>query len=438
MLIETAPDPALRSLEAALAGADGGPMAEIRRMITTEQAARGLRDAVLSPLMPLFGAAGAFGGPRFPKRVCTVLWRELERRDAALVQKARKGHEDRYPDEPIPSSFDELCWRAGAHLRETPEAFFRSEDVARAEQLARYFDLAPVARAVLARLPEWLGKPTEERVTQLKLMVKDAVAVAVDATPRLLEIVLAHLDEPHKILRLVAALSDHANDRFLAGSELASFGERLLADTDARIAAVKTFDASGGAAAAKAAAFDVNHAGAMLSEIEADVHLSRDGPWGARVAAARKALAASVESRLRDVESQVAQALPLQTVRIAGRMTRPAPKLGAEPDRLAVERARALLIFLDKVRAAASAGGYGALRNAVAEKIAERLNVYADEALHAINAGEAPDTERGLRYVEIAAEFMGYAEDPKAAQFILRRAAVAATAGAVETSQDVA
>lgn len=435
MLIETAPDHALRSLQAALLGAGDGPMGQIRDMVSVEQKARSLRDAVLSPLMPLFGAEGAIGGPRFPKRVCTVLWSELKRRDRVLVEEARLAEEDRYPDEPIPPAFDQLCARAAAHLRSTPEAFFRGEDAARAEQLAAFFDLAPVARVVLARLPEWLGKATDERVAQLKLLFKDATGVAEDATPRLLELVLAHLPEPAKILRLIAQITDHAGDRYLASSELATFGERLLADVDGRIAAVKTFDAAGGAAAAQTAADHVNHTGAVLSEIEEDVGLSRDGPWGARVAGARKALAASVESRLRDVEGQVALALPLQNVRIAGRMTRPAPKLGVEPDALAVERARSLTLFLDKVRAAASAGGYGALRNAVAAKVAERMNVYADEALHAVNAGEAPDNDRALRYVEIAAEFLGYAEDPKAAQFIRRRAAVA---GGIETSQDVA
>ena len=434
-LIETAPDHALRSLQAALLGAGDGPMGQIRDMVSAEQKARGLRDAVLSPVLPLFGPEGSLGGPRFPRRVCTVLWSELKRRDATLVEEASVEHDGRYPDDPIPPAFDQLCVRAAAHLRATPEAFFRGEDAGRAEQLAAFFDLAAVARVVLIRLPEWLGKATDERVAQLKLLFKDATGVAEDATPRLLELVLAHLPESSKILRLVAQITDHANDRYLASSELATFGERLLADVDRRIAVVKTFDASGGAAAAQAAADQVNHAGAMLSEIEEDIGLSRDGPWGARVAAARKALAAGVESRLRDVEGQVALALPLQNVRISGRMTRPAPKLGADPDKLAVERARALTLFLDKVRAAASAGGYGALRNAVAAKIAERMNVYADEALHAINAGEAPDNDRALRYVEIAAEFLGYAEDPKAAQFVRRRAAVA---GGIETSQDVA
>ncbi|HWE47432.1 MAG TPA: hypothetical protein VG407_15520 [Caulobacteraceae bacterium] len=437
-LIETAPDHALRSLQAALAGAAAGPMGDIRSMIEVEQSARGLRDAVLSPVMPLFGPPGALGGPRFPKRVCTVLWSELKRSDHDLVEEARVGHDGRYSDDPIPPAFDQLCARAAGRLRATPAAFFRGDDGARlAEQLAAFFDLAAIARVVLARLPEWFGKATDERIAQLKLLFKDAVEVTEDATPRLLELTLAHLPEPHKILRLVAALTDHANDRYLASSELATFGERLLADVEGRIAAVKSFDAAGGAAAAQAAADNVNFVGAVLGEIEEDIGLSRDGPWGARVAAARKALAASVESRLRDVESQVAVALPLQTVRIAGRMTRPAPKLGADPAPLAVDRARALVVFLDKVRGAASAGGYGALRNAVADKIAERMNIYADEALHAVNAGEAPDTERALRFVEIAAEFLSHAEDPKAAQSIRRRAAVAG-AGGIETSQGAA
>ena len=42
-----------------------------------------------------------------------------------------------------------------------------------------------------------------------------------------LEIVLGHLPEPQLILRLVACLTDRASDRYLASSELASFGVRM-------------------------------------------------------------------------------------------------------------------------------------------------------------------------------------------------------------------
>jgi hypothetical protein len=437
-LIETAPQSALRSLGAALANAHDGPMAAIRAMVETEQRERGFRDAVFAPLTPLFSAKpGALGGPRFPCRVSTLLWAELKAEQKLLVSEARRAFDDwQFDEKPIPRAFDDLCACAARLLREKPQSYFRGDDAAGAgEQLAAFFDLAGVARKVIERLPEWLGKATDERVAQLKLLFKDATAVAVDATPRMLELVLAHLPEPQAILRLVSIITDRANDRYLAASELKTFGDRLLDDADARIAGIKAFDAQGGAKSAAAAAESVTLVCAVLAEIESAVDLSRDGPWGARVTAARKALAFSVESRLRDVDGAVNQALPLQNVRIAGRMTRPAPKIAAEPDEKLVERARALCLLLENTRAAGAAGGYGALRNAVAEKLTERLNVYADEVLHAINSGEAPDEERALRYLEIAAEFLGYAEGPKAAQIVRRRAAVA---GGRAASQDVA
>ncbi len=312
----------------------------------------------------------------------------------------------------------------------------RDADPALGEQIAAYFDLAPLARTAISRLPDWLGKATDERVAAWKLTLKDATAIAFDATPRFLEIILAQLSEAHAILRLISLATDRASDRYLASSELASFGVRLLDDVDVRIARVKAFDPQLGPASAKAVARDVAAACAVLAQMEQDVELSRDGPWGSRVIAARKGLAQAVETRLRDVEGVVGQALPLQTVRIAGRMTRPAPKIQGPPDEKAVDRARTLMTLLDETRSAAAVGGYGALRNAVAEKLSERLTVYADEVLHLVNAGEAPDPALALAYVEIAAEFMGFAQDAKAAQIIRRRAAVAGAER--DASKDVA
>jgi hypothetical protein len=438
-LIETAPEAALRSLERALAGVEGGPMAQIQTMVAAERDDRNFRGDVFAPVIPLFGIrAGGLAGPQFPNRVLTQLWNQLKACEPDFVVQAQADRDDwRRGDDPDPRIFNVLCAKAARMLRAEPDSFFRAADRSGplAQQLAAFLDLAPLARVVLARLPDWLGRATEERVAVLKLIFKDAVDVAIDATPRLLELVLAHLPEPQAILRMIAALTDRASDRFLASSELASLGERLLDDVDLRIAHVKAFNAQAGIAGARAVAHDVTVVCAILAEMEQSVDLARDGPWGSRVNAARKALALNVESRLRDIEGVVAQALPLQNVRIAGRMTRPAPKLAVEPDLAAVDGGRALLVFLEEVRPAAAAGGYGALRNAVAEKVTERLNVYADELLHAINAGEAPDQERAQRFLEIAAEYLGYAADAKAAQIVRRRAAVA---GDRQPSQDVA
>jgi hypothetical protein len=430
-LIESAPEHALRSLKTALATAGDGPMAEIRRLVEAEQRERTFRDAVFAPVAPMFkDRPGRIAGPRFSARTPFVLWAELKRRHPELVAQARAGFEEcRFADDPTPREYDKLTAAAAELLRAEPQAVFSGQWAqAASEQLASFLDLTPVARRVLARLPEWLGKATEERVAQLKLMFRDAVAVAWDATPRMLEIVLANLAEPQTILRVVSTLTDHASDRYLSSSELATFGERLLDDVDARVAAVKAFNAEGGAKAAEAAAEDVNRACAILAEIEGSVELSRDGPWGARVAEARKSLAANVEARLHDVEFTVSHALPRQTVRVAGRMTRPAPKVEVAPDARAVDQARAMTVFLEKTRVCASAGGYGALRTAVADTLTERLNAYADEVLHLINTGEAPDPAIARRYAELAAEFLGHAEGPQAAQIVRRRLAAAGEA----------
>jgi hypothetical protein len=432
-LIETAPDAALSSLRTALGPVQVGPMAAIRELVEGEQLNRAFRSEVFQPLLPLFGPRPPFAGPSFAPGALGALWRALQAQRPELIKAAVAARADWRPGDGAPETYDDVLRGAAELLRAgaVPEI-----DAAAGAAIAAAIDLGPLARGLLDRLPDWMGKATDERIAALKLAFRDATALAEDATPRLLEIVLAHLPEPWLILRLIAVLTDRAGDRYLSSSELAPFGQRLLADVEARIDRVRNFDAQGGGEGALAVARDVVAACSCMAEMEHSVDLSRDGPWGSRVMAARKSLAANVESRLRETDALVAQALPLATVRIAGRMTRPAPKLTADPDARLVERARALLVLVHESRATAAVGGYGALRNQVAEKVTERLNVYADELLHLLNAGEAADEARAQAYLALAAEFLGYVADPQAAQIVRRRAAVAGAAS--HPSQDVA
>jgi hypothetical protein len=436
-LIGAAPDHALRSLQAALAGAggDGGAMALIREMIDTERADRALRAWVFGPIEPLFQPrADGVEAPVLPRRALLALWTLVKARLPELV--GRAADDSRYldPSDRAPAVFDDICRNAAALLRDSPEAVAPG-DPAAAESVAVYLDLTPLARKALRRAPEWMSKVTDERIAAFKVVMSDATALVPDGTPRLFEIFQAHLPEAAQVLRLVALLTDRASDRYLASSELKSFGERVLAAIEARVQRVRTFDPQGGQPAGRAAAQEVIAACAALAEIEQSVDLSRDGPWGARVSTARKALALNVEGRLREVENAVAQALPMQAVRVAGRLTRPAPKVGADPDERLVAKAHGLVTFLEEARPAANAGGYGALRGQVAEKVAVRLFTYADELIEAMNAGEVPDEDRARVYLEIAAEFLALAKDAKAAQIVRRRAAVA---GGRQPSKDVA
>lgn len=435
-LIGAAPDAVLSSLAMALSG--GGPdLHQVEEMVAREQAVRRLRGVVFAPVLPLFSPReDGVRAPRFARDLLKDVWRRLMAvQPEALESAAREVAEWDSHDAP-PECLDALCLEAARLCEEGASTEFRGGDGgAGARELALYLKLCPLARKALARLGDWLGKATEERAAVLRLIFKDATEVCDDSAPRLMEMILGHLPDATLVLRPISLITERAGDRYLASSELASFGERLVEQAEARVERLRAFDLRGGEAAALAAAADVQAAGAMLTEIEHSVDLARDGPWGKRVAAARKSMAGMIESRLRECQKLVEAALPMQAVRLTGRMTRPSPRVSTPPDPRHVEPARALMLLLGETRQAAATGGFGALRAQVAEGLSDWLEVYADELVHLINAGEAPDPAIAHEYLELAATFLAQAENEKAAQIVRRRAAVA---GAGSPSQDVA
>lgn len=245
----------------------------------------------------------------------------------------------------------------------------------------------------------------------------------------------AHLPEPQLLLRIISVATDRASDRYLGSSELARFGDRLLDDVDTRIERVRTFDPNDKSVNGRALGADVSLVCQILSEFERSVELSREGAWGARVTNARRKLATTVESRLRDMEGAMLKALPMQKAKISGRMTRLQPNLDRDPEPTAVAYAQGLFLLLAATRAAAQVGGYGALHASVSEKLRERLTDYADDVIHHLNSGGPVDEARPRRMLELAAEFLENADDPRGAQLIRRRTAAA---GAQPQAQDVA
>ncbi|MBX7249671.1 MAG: hypothetical protein K1X35_11595 [Caulobacteraceae bacterium] len=416
-LLGAAPDQALASLGIALSGV-GGDLAPVAEIVEREQTVRRLSAVVFGPLLPMFGSRpDGLQTPTFSRATLKQLWRELMDDRLDTLAAVATAIEDWDPSHPPPPILDEVCLEAAALCDARPEL----------AELAIYLRLSPFARTALARLGDWLGRANEERAAVLRLIFRDAAEVCDDAAPRLMEILLAHLPDAQLILRPISLITDRSGDRYLASSELASFGERLLERVERHVESLKGFNTAGGEAAAYAAARDVSVAGAILDEIEHSVDLARDGPWGKRVAAGRKAMAAMIEARLRECQKAVEQALPMQAVRLTGRMTRPSPKVSQPPDPRFVEPARALMVLLGETRGAAATGGFGALRTQVSEGLSDWLEVYADELVHVLNAGEAPDPDIAREYLEIAADFLAKAENDKAAQIVRRRAAVAGT-----------
>jgi hypothetical protein len=289
---------------------------------------------------------------------------------------------------------------------------------------ASYLDLCPIARDALARLPDWLVRMTDERAAAARLAYKDAVALSDDAGPQYFEILLAHLVEPWQVLRVMSAIMDHPGDKYAAASELARFGEYILADIDKRLADFRAFDPSQGACAGAAASAALHVAAVEIAEFENSIELSREGPWGSRIGQQKKTLAQAAESRLDQIDKALDAALPLRMVRF-GKGLRGLPNLKSEPDAAALRRAEGLMAFFDQSRSSAAQSGYGASRAKVAEKVEDRLDQYVEDLLEMLRAEEVESVERIHAYLEVAAGLMGSARDDKAAQIIRRRAAAA-------------
>jgi hypothetical protein len=429
-LIDAAPDSAIRSLDMALsADSSGGPMATIREMVAAEAEQRRTRSMTFGPLAKLCPAVPTMRHECFPPKVMRTLWTALktEQPDAvAAAVGASLGWKTEAID-PVP--FDHLVTAAAAGLRAGGPAFSPSvamlEAIApgSAARFAAYLDLVPLARRSLDQLPEWLIRMTDERAAGIRLAFRDAVTVAPDAGPRFIEILLAQLDEPWHVLRVVSGLMDRPSDDFMAGSELAHIGERLLREVDMRLEALRNFDPQAGLPAGVAAAEDARVVVQCLIEFDQTLDIKREGLWGGKIAKQRRELSQIVELRLSKADDAVEKALPLKSVKIAARLVKGVPKLQQEPDERAIAKAEGFLAFLDRTRASAAVGGFAALRHKMVEKLEDRLDQYAEDLIEELRNADSPYHERARQYLELCARFVGYVRDEKAAQIVRRRAA---------------
>jgi hypothetical protein len=429
-IIELAPDRAIRGLKTALAhGARGDrSLALVQDLVEAEVLDRRVRSAVLAPLIPLcLPAAHDLPRMAFPYNAPALTWRGLKQAEPHTAGQALRAGMHLKPDDEVLPVFDELAERAALGLRIGEEAFepLREALSARGQetlhQYTRAVALVPLARQAMRRLPTWVRTLSGEYAASIRLAFRDAVEVNDDAGPVFLEILFGQLEEPHQILRLISLVMDKPGDRFLAASELAGFGERLLADLERRVEAVRRFDGVRGLEGGVATAHSVHAATLIIAEFEQWLEIKREGPWGSRLAGLRKTLASSVEARLREAETAVAAALPTSG---GSRGHRGAARLNADPDPAAVTRAQALLAFVNESRASAAHGGFGSVRTKVVEALDARIDGYAEELLEMLHAGAEP-AERIRAFLELAAEFIGLVRDPKAAEILRRRAAVA-------------
>ncbi len=435
-LFASVPDGALQTLDAALAvEAGSSPTAStVAFQARAERADRTARDQILAPVRALGRRAGEgvdmAAGARPPFDPTSDLWRLLRRTDAPAVDAAVAAVRDTDAPDRAATTADALTALAAERLAEHVDweplrARLEAAGGEGAAQLDRLLRLAPTIRGVSARARALSRSVSGGHTPALRLAYRDAESAAPGGGALLMAALAAQLDHPWQALRLVSAVMERPAESFLAGSELRGFGLAVLDDVDARLARLAAFDGAGGVAGGEAAAEEALTCALEMVELEQCLTLSRDGPWGRRVAAAKRELARVGEQRLKDAHIWVDRALPVGRPKLGGRV-RGAPRLESPFDAQAVQRALGLLAFVSAARRSAGAGGFGAARAKAVEELDARLDQYAEDLLELLHASPAPQAAADLRArLDAAADGLGLLREPKAAALVRRRAAAA-------------
>lgn len=432
-LLETAPDNVVRDLDAALRADTSTALAQVRAMVRTELSDRHVRDVVLSPVAPLCNPrTDGFKQALFPTGVLSRLWRGLREMEPSAVAAVVSNLTQTALDENYPPACDDLCRAAVTAIRANAPAmqklirYLEDFQPGSAVLFAGYLELSPLARTAIARLPAWLRSMTGEHAAAVRLLFKDADEIAPDASPRLLEILLAQIAEPWRLLRIISAATSRANDRYLSSSELAEICERMMGDMDRRVNLLRLFDLDGGVAAGEAAAAALRAALTEIGEFEACLDIDKEGPWGRRIGKMRSTLSSLTEGYLKKAPKIVGETLPQQQVRIGGTVIRMEPRLDQPPDARLVCRAMASLAFFERCRGNAPQGGFGSTRTKVGEEITHGLDSYIEDVLGMIHNGEVEVLAHARAFLEVGAAMVGLVQDEKSAQIVRRRAAAAA------------
>lgn len=432
-LVTAAPDKVVDGLHQALADASGDtPLASVRRLVEMEVRERRLRNIILQPIAPMcVGDGKSAHGLTFPSYVLPLVWKGLKAIAPQEIEKASVALFDFRPGESSPAPFDDVVKiaRDAIEARDPKEFRLAAElcDQAREGGAAIFLsclDIAPVVRRATVRLADWIAHFGEDTTAAAKLTYRDACAISDDGGPRYFEMLAAQLPHSWMVLRIICAVMEKPNERYLAESELGTFAERVMDDIDEALRGISQLDVDGGADASKAAAKLVELITLQVSELEATIEMDKEQGWGRRLFKQKNSLATVVEGRIRDAEKQVSLSLPTQPPKLR-RMRRSIPRLSIAPDQKIVGRAMTLLHFAREVRSSANYGGFSSARSKMLEKVGDHLDHYVEEVLDLIKTGDAESEQVARDFLNVVAEYSRLVRDDKAADLVRRRAAAA-------------
>jgi len=424
-LIDRCPDAVLLRLMR-LVPQIGGPKAvELTRMMEGEARNRRRRAIAFAPLLPLFlPREDGVEGLTFPRPVLARLWAASTVGSESLLPLLDE--EDAGADQVA----DRLCRVAAGIVRDAPQTVWPADlapDAREAglSELAACLDLSPLARVGARQLPGWLHAQGGDE-TALRLLLKDAAAVAPDGAARMIEILFAHLADAPEILRIITRTSRAAaREEFLEGSELADFVARIVRAVQARTEAAAAFDPAGGAKAVEATLADLRWSSDALTQLDICLERDADGEWSRQIKAARQGLTDRIGRWIKTAGKTIRAAAPRTKSRLGGRASREVADVDAVVDAVPREAARAWAGLLAALRGPAAVFGCEGDRKSCVEGLITELTDWADEAIHAVNGGDVADEDAALKRIAEVADLLAALDATDAARTVRRRLAVA-------------
>ncbi len=432
-MLERVPDRVLKTLSGAVAQMPGERAAALSVMLADETIDRRRRAIAFAPLLPMFQRRpDGVDAVNFPSGVLPRLWKAASSKEPELLLVL----DDYRPIEDNPKMravADRICIAAAGAVRDQPDIVWPSnggdeaERLKGLEELALCFDLAAMARRGLLNLPDLILRPTGDQLAELRLLIRDCAEITADGGPRMLEIFFAHLGDASLILRLVVHSSNAAaKEGFLSESEMASFVNRLIAEVERRVTRIASHKPGAKADPGPGVRADIAWCAETLGELDLTLKLDPEGAWGKQAREARDRINATLSKTLRSLDKALDKLMPSHAVKTTGRMTRQVPDLEAPAAPLEdVQAVIVLLTLLGAIRTAAQVFGCEALRGQLVQSVTERVSLYVDQVIEALNAGDAPDQRKSLAQIETLAKCLLLIEATDAARTIRRRAAAA-------------
>ncbi len=427
-IVQTVPDAGLGQLTAVLSAQMGEhTMADVRDIVMVEMRDRKVRSIVFSPIVSLCekNQPGKTRS-RFPFELPTLLWNALVDTAPKLMTQAREMALRSESEDVLPYIFNQACDAALVGLQNNDPNFQpvidclgkSSPDAVR--ELMGFLKMSAVLRDVLIELPLWVGRMNSDDELSVRLAYRDAAKLTANGPARLFEFIHINLDAPQKILRIISAALDRPSDQSIEGTSLFEFGDLLLVQCESSLVSINEVDLYQGATAGAALANAAKSIIGTVTEFEECIALSKNGPWGRRVARIKRDISVAFEKLIFQVEILIPKALPVAGGAQNQKALNRSPNMFVVPEPSAVARLAAILTFIAQIRPIASATGVGVLRSRVITETQEFLEYYSNGLLALISDfSQDPDAVR--ERIDLIAKYVALVHDEEAAERLRRR-----------------